>query len=158
MKIQYLTKLKDYPYDDNVKDDETSKNEGISLEEINSLEQKWNNGNKFPLALKELLFLAGDYCNVFDYGIFDSQEEFQDFARQDFEESNKIISRPFFVLDYNTGYNFLFVYLDEGDNPNIYVASPGEDNSSWIESLSNYNIKTYSEYAIDCIKKGIDFY
>lgn len=157
MKIQYLIKLRDYPYDDNSNDDETSMNEGISLEEINSLEQNWNNGNQFPLALRELLFLAGNYCNVFDYGIFDSQEDFQNFARQDFTESTKTILRPFFVLDYNTGYNYLFIYLDEGDNPNIYVASPGENTSNWIEPLK-YNIKNYSEYAIDCIKKGISFY
>lgn len=158
MKIQHLKKLKDYPYDDNLKNDDTLVNEGISLEEINSLEQNWNNGNKFPLILRELLFLAGNYCNVFDYGVFDSQEDFQQFAREDFAESNKTISRPFFVLDYNTGYNYLFIYLDEGDNPKIHVASPSHNSSNWIEYLSDYNIKTYSEYAIDCIRKGIGFY
>lgn len=129
-------------------------NEGISLEEINSLEQNWNNGNQFPSALRELLFLAGNYYNVFDYGIFDSQQDFQDFAKQDFTESNKTISRPFFVLDYNTGYNFLFIYLDEGDNPTIYEANTWVEGDNWIKHLENLTIKSLVDDGIERVKRG----
>ena len=96
-------------------------NESISLEEIKQLEQIYNNNKPFPKALRELLFLAGNYCIVLDYGLNDTQQELQEFVRENMQEENRIITRPFYAIDvYNAGDQFLFVYLDEGDDPEVY--------------------------------------
>ena len=61
MEINYLKKLQEninifqYPC------------EPISMIEIESLEQTYNSGNPFPKVLKELLFLAGEFCYILDY-------------------------------------------------------------------------------------------
>lgn len=92
----------------------------ISLTEIQQLEIKYNNGHAFPKVLRELLFLAGNYCYVLDYNIFETQEELQDAARSWLLFYNRNINRNFFVVDaYNAGDQFLFIYLDEGDDPII---------------------------------------
>jgi hypothetical protein len=59
MNIEYLTYLRDNPikYPNDLEDQYPIK--GIPLSEIEALETKYNNGNVFPKALRELLFLAG---------------------------------------------------------------------------------------------------
>ena len=65
MEITYLKKLQEnldirpYPC------------EPLPMSEIENLEQTYNNGNPFPKVLRELLFLAEEYCMVLDYGAED---------------------------------------------------------------------------------------
>lgn len=109
MNIQYLTKLKDNPIEYSEDTNNSFPIQGISEIEIIQLEQSYNNGNPFPKVLKELLFLAGKYCYVCDYGVNDSQQELQDWVREHIQERNKIINRPFFVFDVYSGFPFLFI-------------------------------------------------
>jgi hypothetical protein len=113
--------------------------------QISNLEQLYNNNNPFPKALKELLYLAGGYCYVLDYGTNASQQEMQDFVRAEMLDEGRSITRPFYVIDvYNALDQFLFVYLDEGDNPPVREAHYVDSitRSNWItlvdSSLSNY--------------------
>jgi len=53
----------------------------ISIEEIEALEQKYNNGKLFPKVLRELLYLAGETCYVFDYNALDLMDEMQEHVR-----------------------------------------------------------------------------
>ena len=120
MNIEYLQYLRDNP----------SKGmftiEPISLAEIEQLEQLYNNGNHFPKALRELLYLAGEYCHVLDYSSFDTQQELQEYVREDLHDEGWDFSRPFYIVDaYNLGDQFLFVYLDEEDDPTIYECMHG---------------------------------
>lgn len=62
MNIEILTKLKDNPKRNPNKLGYEFENEGLSVVEIEQLEQDWNNGNNFPKALRELLYLGGAYC------------------------------------------------------------------------------------------------
>ena len=153
MNIEYLKMLRDNPamYPNDI--DYKGEIRGIPLTEIEQLEQTWNNGNPFPKALRELLFLAGEYCYVFSYGIFDTQQELQEAMREDMAERNKSISRPFYVLDTWGGDQYYFVYLDEGDNPYIYEALPNEDSSIWLRNTGN-TIKSKSESRIARVKRG----
>lgn len=91
--IQYLQKLRDNP------EKLGWQNEPISLGEITTLEELYNNGNPFPKALNELLFLAGSYCIVLDYGARNSQQGMQDRVRQELLENGKVFSRPFYAVD-----------------------------------------------------------
>ena len=58
MNIEILTNLRDYPkqYPNDV--DDQYEIIGLSITEIEQLEQTWNNGNPFPKALRELLFFG----------------------------------------------------------------------------------------------------
>ena len=153
MNIQYLTKLKDNPIEYSEDTDFRFPIKGISEAEITQLEQTWNNGNPFPKVLKELLYLAGEDCYVFDYGIPENQNEMQEWVREQMTEMNKTITRPFYAIDLYGGDQFLFIYLDEGDNPDIYQASAYESNSIWFRNI-NHTIKSLSERRIDRVKEG----
>ena len=153
MNIEYLKILRDNPamYPNDI--DYKGQIRGIPLTEIEQLEQTWNNGNPFPKALRELLFLAGDFCFVFSYGVYDTQQRLQEAMREDMVECNKTITRPFYVMDTWNADQYYFVYLDEGDNPYIYEALPNEDNSIWLKRL-NHTIKSKSESRIARVKRG----
>ena len=156
MEIQYLKLLKEnpeaYPNDTDYK----GAIKPIPMEEIIHLEQLYNNGNAFPVALRELLFIAGESCYVLDYGSEDSQEELQEYVREKLIENDRTITRPFFVIDvYNSGDQFLLVYLDEGDNPAVYEARY-YDHSDWPYwiSLVSESLSTYINVLINRVKQG----
>lgn len=155
MNIEILTYLRDNPTLEINKSGSFSTILGISETEITQLEQLYNNGNIFPKALRELLFLAGNSCYVLETGWYDTQEEIQTAAREWLVKYNKNISRPFFVIDiYGAGYQFLYVYLDEGDNPFVYQAYL--PTRSDIVPFKSFN-KTLSDFIkvhIDMVKQG----
>jgi len=153
MEIQYLTYLRDNPVYKGITKDMPIKS--ISLQEIEQLEILYNSGNPFPKALKELLFLAGKFCYVLDYGVFESQQEMQDYVRSEMAEDTKAITRPFFAIDiYNPGDQFIFVYLDEGDNPPTYELHYYEDNDEdWIWQVTP-TLSDLINSGIDRVKQG----
>ena len=153
MEIQYLQYLRDNPQRWS---SSTYSIEPIPLTEIEQLETKYNNGKQFPKALRELLFLAGEYCYVLDYNIFDSQEELQDEAREWLQKYNRTINRPFFVIDaYNAGEQFLFVYLDEGNDPIVMSAYlPPRNDVQFIETMYNRSLSAFIKFKIDRAKQG----
>ena len=153
MEIEYLKMLRDNPIKVSKVTDYVSEIKGIPLTEIEQLEQTWNNGNPFPKALRELLFLAGDDCYVFSFGINDTQQELQETMRDDMSDNGKTITRPFYVMDTWSADQYYFVYLDEGDNPYIYQALPYENSSNWLKRLDD-NIKSKSEHRIARVKRG----
>lgn len=100
--------------------------EPLSLNEIQSLEMTYNDGNPFPEVLKELLFMAGEYCMVLDFGYGGENDEesaqsyLQSYVREVLAANNNTINRPFYVVELWQGYTFSFVFLDEGNDPNLY--------------------------------------
>jgi hypothetical protein len=118
----------------------TKKLQPISLEEIVSLEEKYNNKKQFPIVLREMLYIAGQYCYLLDYGN-NSQDEIQRNARLLLAEFGKVLTRPFYVIDvYYANDQFLFVYLDEDQNdPVVYEAFVPDipNQSDWISNLDN---------------------
>jgi hypothetical protein len=101
------------------------------------LEQVYNNGNPFPKVLKELLYLAGENCTVLALGgggedFFASigwaipteaptMQKMQKGVQWRLQnEGVSMPNRPWFVIDIYEGYEPIFIFLDEGDDPNIY--------------------------------------
>lgn len=154
MNIQYLNQLRDNPIRFG-----NSRNfpiQGISLQEITQLEQNWNNGNPFPKVLKELLFLAGKDCYVFDYGIGETQQGMQEWGREQMEDNNIVENRPFYIFDFYGGYHFSFIYLDEGDNPKAYKGTPYHDpEEGWIKPLT-FTIKEYVDSRVQDVQDGLN--
>jgi hypothetical protein len=94
--------------------------------EITHLEQVFNNGNLFPKVLKEFLYLAGDYCYVMDTGSWDSIEEMNIEHRADYLNIYGVtMNRPYLFLDIVGGNGELFMFLDEGDNPELNIFQCG---------------------------------
>ena len=154
MEIQYLKKLRDNPaaYPDDYRDEIV----GITEQEIGQLEQLYNNGNPFPKALEELLFLAGGNCYVLDYGLNETQQELQEFVRENMQEENRVITRPFYAIDvYNAGDQFLFIYLDEGDNPAVYLGEywDSNDRPNWI-NLVTPSLSNFIDRKVERVKNG----
>ena len=155
MKIEYLKELELNPYRYGAPH---MNNDPIPLTEIKNLEQLYNDGQPFPKALKELLYLAGAYCYVLEYGAFDSQQEMQDYVRELLEEDNILIQRPFFVIDvYNAGTQFLYIYLDEDDNPAVHEGFHYyEDEFKGYSHLVAGSLSSYIETLINRTKKGLN--
>jgi hypothetical protein len=135
MDIKYLTILMQYPTYTNSQTGFTKKLVGLSESQISSLQQQYNNNNLFPLALMELLTLAGGYCYVLDYGpkgLIDLQQA----AKRFLTDNNLVISRPFFAIDEYGGDQFLFIYLDiNADDPIVYqVTSYVSSGNEWLFS------------------------
>jgi hypothetical protein len=149
MNIELLTYLRDNPkeYPQDPDPNDQWPNRGLSLETITAFEMKYNNGNPFPKVLKELLYLAGEFCYVLAYDNSDTMEEMQDRQRQFFIDYNvPEFTRPFFVLDlYNFGDGFTFMYLDDGDNPPLFYFD--------FEENKVYNLNSN---LVEWIKEGID--
>jgi hypothetical protein len=146
MKIQYMQMLKDNPVCYGVSANFT--NRGYSLERIKELENKYNNGNPFPKALSELLYLAGDFC----YGLdrpYDTEEENQDLPREELIEYNRQINHPFFVIEIILETeHFLYVRLDEGENPHVYEACLYHEESPFSKITGGDTLSQYIEYCI----------
>jgi hypothetical protein len=131
MDIKYLTLLSNYATIQRPNSDYVRKLEPISMGEIISLESNYNQGHQFPASLRELLFLAGNYCHVLEYGMNKSQQEMQEDSRERLIDAGLNIGRPFFVIDvYNMSDQFLFVYLDENVND-------PEVQSAYMEQLAD---------------------
>jgi len=155
MTIKYLQQLKDNPIVYSKNNTELQfKIEGIPESEIQQLELVWNNGNVFPKVLKELLFLAGNFFYVCDYGPNDNQQEMQEWVREHMRDNNRSINRPFFAFDIYGGGTFLFIYLDEGDNPKVFEASPYSDYNDWIRPLEPQTIQSIVNIGINRVKMG----
>jgi len=140
MEVKYQILLNNNPRIKSLETDYINKIEPISIEEIMGLENGFNNGQPFPRALRELLYLAGKTCYVLNY-IGDSQMDMQIKARSWLTLYNRSfsINRPYFVIDvYAYKDNFLFVYLDENvADPIVYSADLEmyNEDDPWPQSI-----------------------
>ena len=130
-------------------------NKGLSLERIEALEQAYNNGNPFPRGLRELLYLAGDDCNVLDYST-DTAEKLQQRARQKLTSYGMTtLTRPFYCIDTMGGYAsaaFTFVYTDvPGEDPLLYSAYLDENR---VQGFEGAFLSAYINVKLDNIKQG----
>lgn len=129
MEIKYLTILRDNPsqYPDGRMVNNPLSYHSINnpaptenqiLEAIQLLEDRFNGGNSFPVVLRELLFIGGEYNWVLG-AEFEWQ---QDYINKKLLEYEWVIERPYFVLEFWDSY-FHFIYLDEGvEDPMIHLA------------------------------------
>lgn len=159
MNIQFLTELRDNPIE--YGNDINFVNRGINVSEIEQLELTWNNGIQFPKALRELLFLAGDFCYVLDTGLMESQQQMQEAARlwMTYEGQQRTITRPFYVIEVNYEEGFTMVYLDEGDNPNVHSVYLDQNAEQRLGSRGwnfdmGISLKDFIKTGIDMVKQG----
>jgi hypothetical protein len=109
MNIRLLNDLRDFS---NVDD---FSNVGLGEEEIIALENLYNSGQPFPTSLRELLYIAGSFCYLLEYGICKTQQELQHRGITILNDNELIMSRPYYVIDLGTD-GFTYVYLDDDKN------------------------------------------
>ena len=157
MNIKYLFNLENL---NSVLSDKYFPNESISFEEISQLEQTYNKGNTFPKVLQEYLSIAGKYSPVIDKGIFSTQQELQEFVREELSDNGKFFTRPFFALEVYSGDWCMFIYLDEGDNPNLHCVYYDDEAAGLSQPLKkmDHTISSLINSRIQRIKENINPY
>lgn len=149
MKITLLQKMLKYPTLRNWS------NEGLNLDEINILEQKYNSNKEFPKALREYLYIAGRQSNLGDIDTGLGYDWMQKTAKKELDEIGKIIERPFFVISQlDACTQFGFIYLDEpSEDPikyNCYAhKSYWDDGTNFIEPSPSGTLSSFINVCID---------
>jgi len=108
-------------------------------------------GEKFPIALKEFLFLAGKDCptisgNSINEGIETLNYRIRMFE-ENTEESNISLEGKVFLLTELNQHIFDFVYLHKGDNPIVYEVVFWEDGDFDLK-IRGKSITAYIDYEI----------
>lgn len=159
MEIVYLKNLQNNPKQYTNDTENQMEIQGLTIQEIEQLEQNWNNGSLFPKALRELLYLAGEFCYVLDYNVWEDQQDMQEMLRMYMERSGHSFSRPFFIVDNYGGGGageFLFVYLDEDQNdPKVYsYTSDAIDRGRVLDRYLGYSLSHLINLGITAVKEG----
>ncbi len=158
MEIEILTYLRDNPAECPGDLEYEGKIVSMPFSEIQDHEVTYNNGLPFPKALRELLFLAGKRCYVLTHNVLDVNE-LQEEPREWLKENNKVIHHPFYVIEIcDIAESFLFVHLDEDDDPIVRHAELycEEYNVPFISSLCR--LSAFINHRIDMKKKYHDPY
>lgn len=153
MEIKYMQKLKANP---NI--GKRYLIEGLKETQIQKLEAKYNNGNEFPKAFREYLFIGGIKGGTgVVYNNFD--DLFED-CEEDMEYCKYSIERPFFIFDNYDGQYSIF-FLDEKDeDPKIYILDPFGKKRGEFPLVRPSFLETFSKLineAIYRIKNDVPF-
>ncbi|MCT4664216.1 MAG: hypothetical protein N4A45_03155 [Flavobacteriales bacterium] len=154
MEIKYMQQLRDNP---NLAPS-IGRRKGINLSQIQELETKYNNGNKFPKAFREYLFLAGIMGNT---GVVD--EDFDDLfedCEEDMETWGNKLERPFFVFDRLDSQYSIFFLDEQNEDPDVYIFNASWDSEDSDPLLKKSFTGTFSNLineAIYRIKNDIPF-
>lgn len=104
--------------------------EGLSESRITEIETAVNNGDAFPKALREFLYIGGLWNNIGVGGPVNGWwDKFQGYKKQLVSRGN-LPSRPIFIFSSFEEVVASFIYLDEGDDPrpwNIALSDSGID-------------------------------
>jgi hypothetical protein len=112
------------------------------MSEIEALEEKYNQGNRFPKAFRELLFIAGKRCwarespTSFDVCMERNKNEIE-------IDAGYSVGRPYFIFEdgRNGGDMARIFYLDENDDdPYLYDI---EYNDDWddLNNVPTYDVQ-----------------
>ncbi|NQX86328.1 MAG: SMI1/KNR4 family protein [Flavobacteriaceae bacterium] len=149
MEIQYLTELEAKPK----RNAQTSPVEGYSESEIIQLEQSFNNGNTFPRAYREYLFLAGKFSWILEQG--EELPELMSSFNFYLEPTGIVMTRPFvpFGVTGPGHEGFYICYLDEGDDPSVhivYMADPFEREARDLPEMELVH-QSFSYFVNSCV-------
>ena len=130
---------------------------GLTLNQIEQLETTYNNGNHFPLALREYLFVAGGDSPVVETNA-SNLDELQQRLRGYLVEYSQQINRPFLAFEnWNLSQYFLFIYGDDtAEDPVIWMAylEPDDSEPNFL-STSGKTLTEYVNEKVSWVKRGL---
>lgn len=142
MQINYLKKLQENPVDYL---DDGSSNRGLNIQQIQELEILWNNGNPFPIVLKEYLFLAGEFCWAFNMKSPLTLRNIAVYQMNTALPPFTMPARPYIIIGVNTdsgSEDFTFIFLDEtAADPMLYELNLFEEDQMEINDLQRIQPK-----------------
>ncbi|GFD75528.1 hypothetical protein KUL113_49480 [Tenacibaculum sp. KUL113] len=148
MELKYLQKLKDTP-----SLNPRIKIEGLGKDKIQELESHYNRGDKFPLAFREYLFLAGVRSGT---GVVDNDfEELREDCEEDLEYCGYSMERPYFVFDRLDDIYSIFFLDEDKEDPDIYILHPlgaYEGNEPFLKDVKY----TFSKMINDAIHRKLN--
>lgn len=130
-------------------------NEGLAIDEIKILEQKYNTNKEFPKSLREYLYIAGRQSNLSDIDTGLGYDWMQETAKKELNECGKSIERPFFVISQlDACTQFSFIYLDElSEDPIKYNCfaheSYWDDDTNFIEESPTGKLSNFINICVD---------
>lgn len=160
MELQYLKAYFDVK--DTLKNYPTNKwnPEGMSLEDIENLEQMLNEESSFPKVFREFLFIGGKYDGLGINGPIDgAYDRMTKKGNLLMQERGIQVNRPFIIYHSFEGKVFSFIYLDEGDDPQPWNLSVDKaDDTDDGEHIWKTPFATFSEkinYLVNSALKGV---
>ncbi|MFN3444676.1 MAG: SMI1/KNR4 family protein [Bacteroidia bacterium] len=131
--------------------------DGLTEQQIEELEVKYNFGNHFPLALREYLLLAGGGSPIIETNA-SNLDELQQRLRGYLVEYNQQINRPFLAFEnWNGCEYFLFIYGDDtAEDPLIWMAylEPNDSEPNFL-STSGTTLTEFVNEKISWVKRGL---
>lgn len=149
MEIKYLTRLRGNPKMDRGGSLPPAINRGLTMEQITTLETKYNSGNPFPVALRELLFLAGDYCYLLD--TYPDIDEHNEYCPDYISRHGGTPTTNVFYIDMIQGDQFFYIKLDDGPDPKVYFYS-----TLWESYTTTGPITTFDIYLSSFINNRLE--
>ena len=131
--------------------------EGLTISEITQLETAYNNGNHFPLALREYLYVAGGFSPVVAINA-SNLDVLQQRVRGYLVEYSQQINRPFLAFEnWNLSQYFLFIYGDDtAEDPVIWMAylEPDDSEPNFL-STDGMTLTEFVNEKISWVKRGL---
>ncbi len=157
MEIEYLQN-----YRDNIDILNRNKNrspvEPATMEEIQALEAELNNGTPFPKTIREFLYLGGNLSRLpGTLGIYHIKR-FTKLAKEHLKKAGHPFTRPILVFHQLDSEQFVFVYLDEGDNPKTWICAEDKeilDADHVINELRQKDFKEFIDLVVSLAVKGL---
>ena len=141
-----------------------AKSEGLKINEIEKLEQKYNNKKKFPKAFREYLFLAGEYFNGGFDTLGEGLDQLQKYVIEDLEKTKKTVDKPFFAFHVYDGLYSVILLDETNEDPKVYMIDPFEAlERSTLVSIpkggfkENYTFTELVNESIRRVKNNISF-
>ena len=132
--------------------------EGKTMEEIQELETLFNQGNPFPKAFREFLFIGGRYDAIgINSSIDGNYKGLHQYYEEGMAKRGLKFNRPFMVFHDLEGGCGLFIYLDEGDDPQPYICSVSEGyDSDDDEKIWKSGYSTFKELIDDLVNSALN--
>ena len=154
MEITYLKTLKNNP---NLKPT-IGPIEGWDVLKIHELEEKYNEGNPFPKAFREYLFLAGEWGGT---GVVNEDwGSIRQLCDEDLIYWGNTLDRPFFVFDKLDSQYSIFFLDEDKEDPEYYILNASWDDEDEEPLLKRGLTRSFSrliEEAIHRINNDIPF-
>lgn len=153
MEIEFLTKVVENPVLNRFK------NRPLTEFQISELEKNFNNGNTFPKAFREFLFLAGDFNNFAFDDLGEGLIELQNIMNEEIKAAGQEVTMPVFAFSvYDSQYSVIF--LDEtSDDPGVYIVSPflAKEGTETLIKSSVWKFTALVNESVHRVKNNIAF-
>lgn len=136
-----------------------AQSEGLTINEIETLEQKYNHGKNFPKAFREYLFLAGEYFNGGFDTLGEGLDQLQEYAKEDLEMAGQKVGKSFFAFDVLDSMYSVILLEETHEDPKVYLLMPflAKGGSEPLLKPNGWDFTALVNESIRRVKNNISF-